>query len=166
MASVADPLAHPAVRRVQAALAAAGSQAEVIALSDTARSAEDAAGSIDTPLGSIVKSLVFTIGGAPVMALVAGDRRCDTGALAGALGREGRVRRADADAVRSATGFAIGGVAPLAHETPLPVAIDASLGRFETVYAAAGHPHCVFATTIDELARLTGGTVTPEIAVP
>ena len=55
---------------------------------------------------------------------------------------------------------------PLAHETPLPVAIDASLGRFETAYAAAGHPHCVFATTIDELARLTGGTVTPEIAVP
>ena len=113
-----------------------------------------------------MKSLVFTIGGAPVMALVAGDRRCDTGALAGALGREGRVRRADADAVRAATGFAIGGVAPLAHETPLPVAIDQSLGRFETVYAAAGHPHCVFATTIDELARLTGGTVTPEIAVP
>ena len=163
---------------MQAALAEAGSAAQVIALSDTARSAEDAAGlgrfetvyaaagSIGTPLGSIVKSLVFTIGGAPVMALVAGDRRCDTGALAGALGREGRVHRADADAVRAATGFAIGGVAPLAHETPLPVAIDASLGRFETVYAAAGHPHCVFATTIDELARLTGGTVTPEIAVP
>ena len=116
--------------------------------------------------GSIVKSLVFTVGGAPVMALVAGDRRCDTAALARALDREGRVRRADADAVRAATGFAIGGVAPLAHETPLPVAIDASLGRFETVYAAAGHPHCVFATTIDELARLTGGTVTPEIAAP
>ena len=166
MASAVDPLAHPAVRRVQAALAEAGSAARVIALSDTARSAEDAASSIGTPLGSIVKSLVFTIGGAPVMALVAGDRRCDTGALAGALGREGRVRRADADAVRAATGFAIGGVAPLAHETPLPVAIDASLGRFETAYAAAGHPHCVFATTIDELARLTGGTVTPEIAVP
>ena len=161
---MADPLAHPAVRRVQEALAAAGSDAQVIALSATARSAEDAAASIGTPLGSIVKSLVFTVGGAPVMALVAGDRRCDTAALAGALGREGRVRRADADAVRDATGFAIGGVAPVAHETPLPVAIDASLGRFETVYAAAGHPHCVFATSIDELQRLTGGTVTTEIA--
>ena len=75
------------------------------------------------------------------------------------------MRRADADAVRAATGFAIGGVAPLAHETPLPVAIDASLGRFAAVYAAAGHPHCVFATTLDELAQLTGGTVTAEIAV-
>ena len=162
---MADPIAHPAVRRVQAALADAGSEARVIALSSTARSAEDAAASIGTPLGSIVKSLVFTVGGAPVMALVAGDRRCDTKALAGALGREGKVRRADADAVREATGFAIGGVAPVAHETRLPVAIDASLGRFETVYAAAGHPHCVFATTIDELERLTGGTVTGEIAV-
>ena len=69
---MADPLAHPAVRRVQAALAAAGSGAQVIALASTARSAEDAAQSIGTPLGSIVKSLVFTVGGAPVMALVAG----------------------------------------------------------------------------------------------
>ena len=162
---MAEPLAHPAVRRVQAALAEAGSGAQVIALASTARSAEDAAASIGTPLGSIVKSLVFTVAGAPVMALVAGDRRCDPKALGRALGREGKVRRADADAVRAATGFSIGGVAPLAHEAPLPVAIDASLGRFETVYAAAGHPHCVFATTIDELQRLTDGTVTAEIAV-
>ena len=162
---MADPIAHPAVRRVQAALAEAGSEAQVIALASTARSAEDAAQSIDTPLGSIVKSLVFTVAGAPVMALVAGDRRCDPKALGRALGREGKVRRADADAVRAATGFSIGGVAPLAHETPLPVAIDASLGRFETVYAAAGHPHCVFGTTLDELERLTGGTVTAEIAI-
>ena len=162
---MADPLAHPAVRRVQAALSEAGSGAHVIALGTTARSAEDAAESIGTPLGSIVKSLVFTVDGAPVMALVAGDRRCDTAALARALGREGPVRRADADAVRAATGFAIGGVAPLAHETPLPVAIDASLGRFETVYAAAGHPHCVFATSLGELQRLTDGTVSADIAV-
>ena len=161
---MADPIAHPAVRRVQVALADAGSEAQVIALSSTARSAEDAAASIGTPLGSIVKSLVFTVGGAPVMALVAGDRRCDPKALGRALGREGKVRRADADAVREATGFAIGGVAPVAHETALPVAIDASLGRFETVYAAAGHPHCVFATSIAELERLTDGTVTAEIA--
>ena len=163
---MADPIAHPAVRRVQAALAEAGSRAEVIALASTARSAEDAAQSIGTPLGSIVKSLVFTVAGAPVMALVAGDRRCDPKALGRALSREGKVRRADADAVRAATGFSIGGVAPLAHETPLPVAIDESLGRFETVYAAAGHPHCVFATSVGELERLTGGTVTSEIAVP
>ena len=164
MTGTTGPLAHPAVRRVQAALVAAGSDAQVIALSETARSAGDAAQSIGTPLGSIVKSLVFTVGGVPVMALVAGDRRCDTRALARALDRAGKVRRADADAVRAATGFAIGGVAPVAHERQLPVAIDASLGRFETVYAAAGHPHCVFATTPDELQRLTGGVVSAEIA--
>ena len=162
---MADPIAHPAVRRVQAALAEAGSQAQVIALASTARSAEDAAQSIGTPLGSIVKSLVFTVAGSPVMALVAGDKRCDSKALGRALGREGKVRRADADAVRAATGFSIGGVAPLAHETPLPVAIDASLGRFQTVYAAAGHPHCVFATTLGELERLTGGTVSADITL-
>lgn len=123
---MADPIAHPAVRRVQAALTEAGSAAQVIALAETARSAEDAAASIGTSLGSIVKSLIFTVGGAPVMALVAGDRRCDAKALGRALGREGKVRRADA--VRAAAGFSIGGVAPVAHETPLPVAIDASLG--------------------------------------
>ena len=162
---MADPIAHPAVRRVQAALTEAGSEAQVIALAETARSAEDAAASIGTALGSIVKSLVFTVDGTAVMALVAGDRRCDAKALGRALGRAGKVRRADADAVRAATGFSIGGVAPVAHETPLAVAIDASLGRFETVYAAAGHPHCVFATSLDELQRLTGGTVTAEIAI-
>ena len=66
--------------------------------------------------------------------------------------------RIDAETVRDATGFAIGGVAPVGHATRLPLAIDASLGRFETIHAAAGHPHCVFATTLDELVRITGGT--------
>lgn len=156
-------LDHPAVKRVQAALEAAGSEARVIALAETARSAEDAAASIGTPLGSIVKSLVFMVEGRAVMALIAGDRRCDTAALPAALGLAGKAKRADADQVRAATGFAIGGVAPVAHETLVPVAIDASLARFETVYAAAGHPHCVFATTVAELERLTGGTLAADI---
>lgn len=156
-------LEHPSVKRVRARLAEAGSDAEVMALNDTARSAQDAADSIGTELGSIVKSLVFAVAGKPVMALVAGDRRCDTKALAAALGLDGKVKRADADLVREATGFAIGGVAPVAHERDLPIAIDASLGRFETVYAAAGHPYCVFATSLAELARLTGGEVSEDI---
>jgi prolyl-tRNA editing enzyme YbaK/EbsC (Cys-tRNA(Pro) deacylase) len=157
-------LEHPAVRRVQQALRAGGSAAEIIALAETARSAEDAARSIGTALGSIVKSLVFSIDGVPVMALIAGDRRCDPAALPAAFGMAGTVRRADADAVRAATGFAIGGVAPVGHPTPLPVVIDASLTRFATVYAAAGHPHCVFPTTVAELARLTGGRVVDGVA--
>ena len=161
----APPLDHPAVRRVQVALEAAGSEARVIVLDETARSAADAAASIGAPLGSIVKSLVFAIKGQPVMALVSGDRQCDIKALPAALGLEGKVKRADADAVRAATGFAIGGVAPVGHTEKLPIAIDAALNRFETVYAAAGHPHCVFATTVDELAALTGAAVVPGIGV-
>ena len=158
-------LQHPAVRRVQAALRERGSGAEVIELSETARSAQDAARALGVEAGAIVKSLVFLIDGAPVMALIAGDRRCDTRALPAVFGRTGLVMRADADKVREATGFAIGGVAPLAHPRPLPSAIDDSLNRFETVYAAAGHPFCVFPTTALELTLLTGGALVKELAV-
>jgi len=158
-------LERSAVRRVRAALEAAGSEARVVALADTARTAGDAARSLGVEVGAIVKSLVFTVEGAPVLALIAGDRRCDAGALAAALGLAGRARRADAEAVREATGFSIGGVAPVGHPRALPTAIDASFGRFPILYAAAGHPHCVFATSLDELARLTRGRVVSEIAL-
>ncbi len=154
----------PSVQVVREALTAAGSPARVVELAETARSAEDAAAALKTPLGSIVKSLVFVVGERPVMALVAGDRRCKAKALPGILGLEGEVRRADAPRVREATGFAIGGVSPVGLKEPLPVAIDAGLDRFETVYAAAGHPHYVFATTVAELERLTGGVRSGEIA--
>ena len=86
-------LDHPAVRRVQAALREKGSRAEVIELGTTARTAEDAARSLGVAVGAIVKSLVFTIDGDPVMALVAGDRRCDTRALAPAAWRRSLTRR-------------------------------------------------------------------------
>jgi len=152
------------VVRVRQALADAGSPAEVMALDATARSASDAAKAIGAELGAIVKSLVFVIGGRPVMALVSGDRMCREKALPEALGLAGKVRRADADIVREATGYAIGGVAPVGLAGPMPTVIDAGLDRFATVYAAAGHPHCVFATTPDELKRLTGGAVSDRIA--
>lgn len=157
-------LETPSVRRVRAALADLGALHEVVALSDTARSAQEAADALGVPLGAIVKSLVFVIGGTPVMALVAGDRMCRTDALPAALGLEGKAKRADADTVRAATGFAIGGVAPVAHATVLPLAIDASLGRFDSVWAAAGHPHCVFRTTLEELTRITPGVVSDAIS--
>jgi prolyl-tRNA editing enzyme YbaK/EbsC (Cys-tRNA(Pro) deacylase) len=159
-----DLLNRPAVKRVTECLAAAGSTAEVIVLSDTARTAQDAASSLDCELGAIVKSLVFAIGGQPVMALVAGDRQCDTKALPAALGMIGKVKRADADVVREVTGFSIGGVAPVGHLNDIPLVIDQSLERFEVVYAAAGHPHCVFATSSSELSTLTGADINTEIA--
>lgn len=148
-------LNRPAVKRVAEALEEAGAEGKVIALAETARTAEDAAAGLGCALGAIVKSLVFTVGGQAVMALVSGDRRCDTKALRTALALDGKVRRADADTVREATGFTIGGVAPLAHPNRLPIVMDEGLFRFDAVYAAAGHPHCVFATTPAELARIS-----------
>jgi prolyl-tRNA editing enzyme YbaK/EbsC (Cys-tRNA(Pro) deacylase) len=168
-----SPIDNPSVQRVRKALRAAGSGAEILALAETARTAQDAADSIGCALGAIVKSLVFRIGdrsdGRAVIALVAGDRRCDTKALASVfatgLGMGGKCKRADADLVRAATGFAIGGVAPLAYPSALPTAVDASLGRFDCLYAAAGHPYCVFPTSLDELLNLTMGILSDQIAL-
>ena len=159
-----DLLARPAVQRVVQALADGGSRSRVIVLDDTARTAEDAAGSLNCELGAIVKSLVFRVGDQAVMALVAGDKRCNTNVLPDALGLQGKAKRADADMVQAATGFTIGGVAPLGFPASLPMVIDTSLGRFKTIYAAAGHPHCVFGTTLDELLRLTGAGAQSRVA--
>ena len=143
------------VQRVQAALAAHGLTDRIVELAATARTAEDAARVCNVPVGAIVKSLVFEIEGEPVLALVAGDRRCDVGVLPAILDRSGEARRCDAQKVRAFTGFAIGGVAPVGHLLPLPTAIDGSLARFERLFAAAGHPHCVFATSLPELQAMT-----------
>jgi prolyl-tRNA editing enzyme YbaK/EbsC (Cys-tRNA(Pro) deacylase) len=151
-------------QRVEAALAAKGLVGRVVELADTARTAEDAARACGVPVGAIVKSLVFEIAGRPVLALIAGDRRCDLAALPAALGLEGSAKRCDAERVRAITGFAIGGVAPVGHLAPLPTVVDASLGRFPKLFASAGHPHCVFATTLPELVALTGGTVSDRVA--
>jgi len=161
-----SPLDNPSVQRVQTALRTAGSGARVVALSETARTAQDAADSVGCELGAIVKSLIFRVEGRAVLALVAGDRSCNTKLLPEVLQMAGKCKRADADLVRDATGFAIGGVAPLSHPRPLPTAIDASLGRFDVIYAAAGHPYCIFPTSLEELTRLTGGRLSDEISEP
>ena len=151
------PLASASVGRVAAALAAHGLEDRIQELAQTARTAEDAARACGVPVGAIVKSLVFLVGEQPVLALVAGDRRCDPAVLPAALGLAGEPARCPATVVRAVTGFAIGGVAPVGHLTPLPTALDPSLARFARLYAAAGHPHCVFATDSAELLRLTAG---------
>src|SRR6476659_5911643 len=125
---------HPNVRRVTDAADARGLTIEVRRFPEGTKTAADAAAAIGVEVGQIVKSLVFLVDGEPVMALVAGDNQLDEKKL-GAL-RGGKVRRADADAVRAATGFPIGGVPPLGHE--LPVVIDDALLRFDEVWAAAG----------------------------
>jgi Cys-tRNA(Pro) deacylase len=144
--------------RVQAALEAAGLPIEVVKLADSARTAQLAAEAIGTELGSIVKSLVFLADGEPVLVLVAGDRRADPAKLKDLLAAR-RVMIADAERVKQETGFAIGGVPPVGHLRPLPTWVDQSLERFDTVYAAAGHPHAVFPISYEDLVRLTNGQV-------
>lgn len=153
------------VRRVEAALAEHGIEGRIVTLAATARTAEDAAAACDVPVGAIVKSLLFEVVGTPVLALVAGDRRCDMAGLAAVMGGAAEAKRCDAATVRAVTGFAIGGVAPVGHVQPVPTLIDASLGRFERLFAAAGHPHRVFPTTLAELASMTGGIISDRIAV-
>lgn len=145
-------------QRVQATLCELGVEIEVRELDASTRTAQEAADAIGTELGSIVKSLVFLADGQPVIALVAGDRRADSAHLKVLLGAR-HVMIADADQVRQATGYAIGGVPPVGHKTALPVWIDRSLSRFETVYAAAGGPRAIFPISYFRLVELTGGNV-------
>ncbi len=156
-------LRSTSVQRVRDALQAAGIENRILRLGATAHSAREAAAAIGCEVGAIVKSLVFVIDEQPVMALVSGDRQCRAEALPDLLNLSGVARRATADRVRAATGFAIGGVAPLGHPTALPTVIDVGIGRFRDVYAAAGHPSCVFRTSLDELRRLTGGRVSDRV---
>lgn len=159
-------LKNKSVLKVRESLAEAGFDDTVIELEETARTAGDAAKSIGAELGSIVKSLVFTVGDRFVLALVAGDNKCKEDGLARALNLEGEVSRPDAKKVSGATGFSIGGVPPVGHDHKLPVVIDVSLKRFDVLYAAAGHEKCVFPTTMADLKKMTGGIVSYNIAEP
>ncbi len=145
-------------KKVEAALAAAGLSIQVVELAESARTAGLAAEALGTPLGSIVKSLVFLADGKPLLVLVAGDRRASPEKLKGLVGAR-RVMIADADRVREATGFSIGGVPPVGHKQPLSTWVDDSLARFETVYAAAGHHRAVFPVAFQTLVTITGGSV-------
>lgn len=159
-------LERDAVKRVRQALVDGGLADNIIALDDAARTAEAAAQAAACPLGAIAKSLVFAIGTRFVMALVAGDHRCIEDNLPKALNIQGKVRRPQASEVKGITGFTIGGVAPIGLSHKLPVVIDASLKRFDTVYAAAGHPNCIFPSRVADLARLSGGIISHNIAQP
>ena len=154
--SVPSRLVHRNVRAVVEAGAARGLTIEPRSFPEGTKTAADAAAAIGVEVGQIVKSLVFLLDGAPVMALVAGDNQLDEAKLAAAHGG-GAVSRADADAVRAATGFPIGGVPPLGHD--LPIHIDTDLLRWDEVWAAAGTWTDVFPIAPDDLVRVSGGTV-------
>jgi len=146
---------HPTVSRVAEILRAAGATGEPVHLSDSARTAAEAAAALGCDVGAIASSLVFTADGEPLLVMTSGAHRVDedrVGALVGAP-----VRRATLDEVRTHTGYAVGGVAPIGHPSPLRTLVDEQLGRYDVVWAAAGHPHSVFPTTYDELLTLTQG---------
>jgi Cys-tRNA(Pro) deacylase len=149
---------HRNVLAVVEAGAARGITIEPHSFPEGTKTAADAAAAIGVEVGQIVKSLVFLVDGEPTMALVAGNNRLDEQKLSAACGG-GKVRRADADAVRAATGFPIGGVPPIGHD--LPVYIDETLLGYGEVWAAAGTWTDNFAIPPDDLVRVSGGVVCP-----
>lgn len=129
---------HPTAAKVEQRLRERGLEIQVRELASSTRTAADAAAAVGVETGQIVKSLVFTDGSEPFLVLCAGDRRVDTRTLGD------RVRAANPDEVRGATGFAIGGVPPLGHDRPLRTVFDESLLRYGDVWCAAGTPNAVF----------------------
>jgi prolyl-tRNA editing enzyme YbaK/EbsC (Cys-tRNA(Pro) deacylase) len=153
---------HANARAVADAAAAAGLAVDVREFPDGTRTAADAARAIGVEVGQIVKSLIFRVGDDVVVALVSGPNRLDEARLAAAAGRPlGEVGRADAAAVREATGYPIGGVPPFGHARPLATYVDEDLLCYDVVWAAAGTPRHVFAVTPDDLVRVSGGRVAP-----
>ena len=147
---------HPSVQLVTRQLADLGATGTVRVLDDAARTAAQAAAALGVEPAQIANSLIFSADGEPVLVLASGGHRVDTAKVADVLGVR-TVSRADPDLVRSSTGFAIGGVAPVGHPRPLRTLVDSHLSAYDEIWAAAGHPHAVFPTTFAELVRITGG---------
>jgi len=145
------------VKRVQEFIKKFDPKLEVLVLDTTARTARDAADSLKCEVGAIVKSLLFKAENSFLICLIAGDRRCSLNKLKKILQKKD-VSMANAEEVKKNTGFSIGGVSPVAHTSILNILIDKSLKRFPYIFAAAGHPNCVFKITYNELIKITKGS--------
>ena len=146
------------VKRVQEFINQFDPKQEILVLDTAARTAKDAAESQGCEVGAIVKSLVFRTDDTFLICLVAGDKRCSLNKLKKVISKKD-VCMANADEVKVNTGFSIGGVAPIAHLKKLNILIDQSLGRFQTVFAAAGHPNSIFKIEYNQLVQMTKGEV-------
>ena len=147
-----------AVKRAKEALKKFNSEIKVIELEQTARTANDAANSLNTEVGSIVKSLLFRNEEKFLLCLVSGDKRCSLNKLKKIFNSKD-LCMASPDEVKDQTGYTIGGVSPVGHKNKLEILVDESLNRFKNLYAAAGHPNCIFKINFDELLNLTNGKV-------
>lgn len=148
---------HPTSARILELLAAQGLHSQVRTLTDSTRTAAEAAAALGCEVGAIASSLVFLADGEPILVLTSGSHRVDTDLLAGQIGADA-VTRADAATVRRATGQPIGGVAPLGHAAPLRAYIDVELKKHGELWAAAGTPHSVFEISYDDLRRVANAT--------
>ena len=151
-----DLLNKESVQRVIKVLRDFDSSLKVQALNSSARTAIDAASSLNCEVGAIVKSLLLRTDDSFILCLVSGDKRCSLNKIKKILNKKD-VSMANADQVKSQTGFSIGGVSPIAHLEKIKILIDSSLSRYENVYAAAGHPNSIFKITYKQLVKLTEG---------
>ena len=151
-----DLLNKESVQRVIKVLREFDTSLKVQALSSSARTAIDAASSLNCEVGAIVKSLLLRTDDSFILCLVSGDKRCSLNKIKKILKKKD-VSMANADQVKSQTGFSIGGVSPIAHLEKIKILIDSSLSRYENVYAAAGHPNSIFKITYKQLVKLTEG---------
>jgi prolyl-tRNA editing enzyme YbaK/EbsC (Cys-tRNA(Pro) deacylase) len=156
---------HPKVTAVQDALEAAdardgsGQPSRVRMLADAAGTAALAAAALGIEVGQIANSLIFEADGEPLLILTSGAHRVDVPRVAAALGLR-TLKRATPEFVRTHTGQAIGGVAPLGHPKPVRTLVDVTLAGYPEIWAAGGIPHAVYPTTYAELVRVTAGTPT------
>ena len=151
-----DLLNKESVKRVVKVLNNFDDSLKVEALNSSARTAKDAATSLNCEVGAIVKSLLLRTEHNFILCLVAGDKRCSLNKVKKKLNMKD-VSMADAEQVKSQTGFSIGGVPPIAHLNKKKILIDVSLSRYEHVYAAAGHPNTIFKISYKQLIKLTEG---------
>ena len=153
------------VQRVARALQDKGHPHGPVMLDDAARTAQQAADALGIAVGQIAKSIIFRrkSDDAAVLVIASGDRRVDEKKVDALVGKTGR---ADAEFVKSRTGFTIGGVSPIAHAQPPVTLIDRELFRFDEIWAAAGHPHGVFKLRPQDLEQLTGAPVADVVQAP
>ena len=153
-----DLLNKEPVKRVIETLGKFNENLKVQILEKTARTAKEAANALNCEEGAIVKSLVFKTGTEFLVCLISGDKRCSLNKLKKVISKKD-VSMASADEVKAQTGFTIGGVSPVGHINNLDIIIDKTLGRFQIVYAAAGHPNSIFKIDFLKLKDLTKGRI-------
>jgi len=144
------------VIRAQKSLTKFDSNLVVVELENSARTAKDAANSLNCEVGAIVKSLLLKIDNSFLLCLIAGDKRCSLNKIK-KIKNSKNVRMASAEEVKEQTGYTIGGVSPVGHKNELEILIDNSLNRFKAIFAAAGHPNCIFEINYDDLKKITSG---------